>query len=1187
MLLAAVVAWTSMVASHATAARDTVLDVPSHLLIGLYREPHHDTFVSKSWLSNTDFSFYWKPDFIWSRAQYQNNPTGFGFALSKELSPSLGMRLGLGYALPRYDNDVYKADDQSYYMRRLSLDLAGEWNLTNFYYGFDKARRQFWSLTLGAQASRTTPSDDVKQVITNARHSSYSTTEKEWSVGGYLGLQYRYILSPRVSLFAEPQLLIMSDAYDAGRNEAGLDIGMSGRAGFNYRLSSMYYAVNDFEEEMHRDKDDDNWGENYFMQLQGGMATSLKANTLGMTPLDRKGGIAFGASVGRWMNPLYGMRFGMFESTYKYALDDFGQERYTQLHGLRGEVVLNPFRLLPEVKSFGRLGADVSAGIEFGGIKKHHGEGLVSSGKYFGPTIGGQLKYFVNSHAAVLLDGRYTVPAYTMEGGSYRDHVAQLGIGMEVYDTNFERYTPLATRDSRPIGQDLRETWFIEFGAGLSHAVHAGENFRDGIDPEVSFGVGRRMNKYMSIRTRGEIIPLRNDTLLKNKPAELIANFSIDFMLTLTNLWMGVDPRRHLDVRLELGQLILLEGLTNLDLGYEMGVQVSKRLSPHWELYFEPRYQVLYDFPSRWDLGAGATYAFAKYSRKQRLGFQRWYIQTLTGAQFMSLNLNNKEVSSQFAELAKLQRGDIEITVGRNMDPVWSLRAGIFGKELSVHDVVAPDHSIVPQTSQYIGGRMEAEFSLLRAIAPKAEKSRWNVSIGAGIEGGHLTNAYSTDAEGNISEQNKVNFGFTMNGQLAYRMMDHTWLVGQLRMQQINLDEAYLPVSGHLGLQYDIHNRKRIDMRRARHRWYMMGGVGMMNGHIGTVDVAAGHNFTPLHGTRIGLTFADSHLRNTWQNLKQWITAEANYTLNMSNLIFGIDDDRRLDISAVAGLNLSIHGLRHMTQMGSFNDILHQDTHLGLDFGAHLQAHIVDGLSLYLEPRFIWQPNDDKLTVEHERLVMATTTGLRIDMNQYGKIRRWKERIGRDYIQTVYHLQPTVFYERGIHNNPAGSGIEVNYGHWFNDLVGVEGGIYYMDYKQYAQRCSAFGTRPAMVIDLASAMNPEWRGRPLGFVATVGANIGQIDMNYRPHDLATHSRNEFDDPLSPYIDDMNVYDSRVWRVAPSGSFQLRYTLPKNRVAFLLGTRFTYYNYPVSVGSTNINRNFIPLSFQAGVQYNIK
>ena len=1189
---------------------DSIIDVPTAILMRIYRGEHKDGFRHRV-LDNLELGFHWNPEALWNHAQYQGNAMGFGATLSKDLTPSHTLRLGFNFAMPKYDNPVY---GDPLYMRRHAIDLGWLWNLSNFYGGYDLSRANQWMLSLGASTAFTKPNKGIVEQLTDGRHDSWALPGEDsedaassyQSWGGYLGLQFRRALSPRLALYVEPQLRVMGDNYDGGTNESRFDVGAAAQFGAAYRLTPSFYRINESE----RDAQGYKIHDNYFFQLMGGLTTSLSANALpqGFTELSGKGGSNLTFALGRWLGRGYGARLAFAESTYKYALDGLGNERYTQLRGGRAEFLIDPVRLFSRTASLGRLGFDVSAGIEAGVIKKHRdgvvgyetvlddegnphdGDpiiGTVNPGNgYFGLTAGGQLKWFVNRWSAFFVEGRYSRPRYLSEDASFSDGVFSLDAGLEVYRTNFARYTS-DRREPRKVGQDLRETWFVEYGGGISHAVHAGENFRKLLDPQVSFAIGRRMDPYSSVRARLEATFLDENEIKGNKPANMNASLSLDYMLTLTNTWMGLDPQRHVDLRLVLGQLLLMEGLSDFDLGYELGVQASHRVSPNWELYLEPRYQVLYSFPSRWDLGAGATYTFVKRPRKQKLDLSRWYIQFLTGAELFSIDLQGKQVNHDFHKI-----GSFDFAIGRQMDPVWSLRAGLFASEIEVQHVNDPAAGLVPQTSQYVGGRLEAQFNLLRSFSRKLEDSRWNIAVMAGAEGGHITNAWEMDEAGNRLADYHTSFGFTMAGQLQYRLTRYGWLIGQMRAQQLSLDHTHLVLSSQLGVQYDLYNRKRIDMRRPKHRWYFGGGVGWMNGHIGTVDVFVGDWFTPNHGARVSLTFADSPLRNMKFDLHHWPSVAADYTMHLSNMIFGIDDERYIDFQLLAGPELTYHSLREVAREGKFGGM---NWHLGMNWGAHITGHIAKGVSFYVEPRFTYMPTDNLTTLDHERVNLFATAGLQLEMNPYGKGRRWMERDDRNYFQLKADFQPWNVYDRGLKGvDGCGVGATLTYGHWFNDIVGMELSGYYDKLTMFGEAQKAFGGRPELAIDLTSAMNPDWRRKPFMLVGTVGINAGRFESAWRYSNyIGYYEFNEAHDEdyrrLAALEDpDAAPQGSSVFRVSPTMALQLRYRPAKSRVSLSLGMRFTEYNYQVPVPSADgttvadDRHFFMPVSLNTGI-----
>ena len=179
--------------------------VTDYMMSGNYRYPDKEPFVVDRWWKGLSVSTYWYPKILNFQYDYEGIETsGFGLALTKDFSKSHAARLGFGY---NHDRLEFMADYQ--------------WNLSNYWGGYDPKRRFEWLATVGLTSGA----------------SRYEGGYR-WFYGGQVGLQLRHTLSPWVSLYVEPQYKAMSPLYD-GYWELGniVDDGLAVQVGLVTRLS--------------------------------------------------------------------------------------------------------------------------------------------------------------------------------------------------------------------------------------------------------------------------------------------------------------------------------------------------------------------------------------------------------------------------------------------------------------------------------------------------------------------------------------------------------------------------------------------------------------------------------------------------------------------------------------------------------------------------------------------------------------------------------------------------------------------------------------------------------------------------------------------------------------------------------------------------------------------------------------
>lgn len=1142
-------AWLTMVSGEnqpETEDQEEVFDIPSYLIMRLYRTPDKHSFVSTSWHDNLTLSGYWAPDFLWEQAQYRFNAPSFGISLSKEFNAYSTWRLGIQYSFPKYDNPVYTSN-LDYKMQRLGLSLDYLWNMTAFYGGNDRSRRIHWLFSAGISGGVAQADENVTAGTTDAANASTSLVGKKPYVGAHLGLQFRKTFSPRMNFFIEPRANLWTDEYDMGKNFQQLDFGLSALTGFSYKLTGEDNLIS-------TGNDSARYSDNYFIQIGGGLNYAQEVQPLGLNP-SKGPGVNISIAVGRWLSPTFGVRLGAFENVFEYATENQAT-RFTQMRGGRAEFLVNPIQLLTDHIAIGRVGIDLSAGIEGGLMKKHRGKSVDDyfNTHYLGITAAGQIKYFFSRNTALFAEGRLSSVGYTYEGAHLTDKILSGNLGIEIYQNFFKRYYGRYTQDSVAL---TNHNWFIEFAGNISQPVHFGEGFPQYTSFGVSLGTGYHFNDFQSIRLRSEFIRLRGVGSHKGGDYKFITMFAPNYMFSLTNAWMGVDPYRHVDLRATLGPIVLLHNVSNVrDItfgwGGEAGLQLLNRVNKNWELFAEPRFQIMSDYTNQWNLALGTSYTFDYIERipkektevirdKRPSERKTWYMQTLFGGQALLVDVTN-------ADIKNFQKpGSFALTFGRYTRPgILSLQGTIFKQRMNLDGI---------QTSQYFGGRIEGSFNIFHAFSPTHINSRFDWTLSAGIEGGRLSNV-DNNMYAN-SENYDYNLGFTAASQLRYRILDRTWLVGELRVQQLSVGEVKAPVLLQAGVQYDLYDPIRKDLNYIKNRWYVYGAVGFLNATGETLEAGVGINFNRMNSLRLSAMVAQVDKSQKLMR-KNRIALSSDYLFNLSNAFLGVDDNRIVDISLLGGVNLNMLGVGSVIKSGKLNNLFHLSSYVGFDAGTQVSAKVGEAVSLYIEPRLNIQPYNAYLTSQGEsKYNLVTMAGLRIDFNPYKKSfsALADEFMEKRYVQISTRLQPALLNNRKIDfKKNLGVGLEVTYGQWFNRYLGYQGGLYFVGYENgniKYNKTTTLGIRPELIFNLSSAMNPEWADKPLGAVISAGMELG----NYRQN-----QKDEF-------------------KTAATAGGQLRYRLPIQTVSLVAGARSTVYRL-------KNNYHFIPFSGELGIQLNM-
>ncbi len=1187
-------------------------NVADNLLMRLYRKPHKDAFRNKP-LSNLEVSLYWNPDVLavpFSGRSYSWDPVSLGFGLTKELSRTHALRVGFDFSAPSMQEQY-----EAYRFNRYQLNVGWLWNATNYFAGYDLSRRHHALTSLGFFYGKTDFTQDFG--------------DGENYLGGWLGMQYRYVISPRISLFTEAQMRMAGKEYGGyvdfdpnedkpvTANDKDMATTFNLMMGANVRLTNSLYRVNESE----RDSKGFKIIDNLFARVGGGFSF-VDGKTLPNIDI----------SVGKWMNTVFGVGIG--------AHDNF------RMQGGRAEVLINPVALFSGKPSTGLWDFDISAGAEAGrimlddlfGATDKYGNIEVDKAFYVGPTLAGRLKYYLSPWTALYLEGRYTLAKTKFDKESSRnlageslegnENTSNFNLGVEAFHTNFSRFT--GKRTPKRIGQDLRDTWWIEF-AGKAQRLSTSNPNHKLTNGGFSFAVGRHFSNSSALRVRLELQSMNQaeiDSIVGynleerysydengqrykwyeatpvKEATKIMPMLSFNYVYNITNSWMGVNPERHFDLNLLGGMVFAYEGMEQFDMGYEAGMQLSHRLSPNWNIYLEPYYQWLYrieEYHGRWNLGAGARYTFIKRHAPAWLDRSRWFFQALGGAQLLSYNMKKSEnistlksVFSSGDEGHGLKHMNMELAFGRHMDPVWGFRGSLFAQEFKVKEGVGSEQQD-QTTMQFWGLRAEAFYDLLRSFSPKLERSRWNIVTMAGLEAGRFL------PESKLIEDGSKHFlfGITGAGQLQYRITGNGWIVAETRAQILNVNDPNVVMTASLGAQYDLYYRKRSDLTsRVRNRWYFGGGMGMMDGHVGSFEFFAGNNISAIHGLRLGLTFTDSPMLNVanangQMNMDHYSSLGLDYTYHLSNRVWGVDPQRYVDFQLLGGVELGMTSLQDLSRTGDGSTL---KIYPGFNLGAHATGHIANGLSWYVEPRLTYLFKDNRMTTWEpddldENMNFFTTVGLQIELNPYKRSYKWVEQPDKNYIAAKLIVQPMVYQDR-FFKEGGGIGAELTYGRWWNDFIGTEATGLIYNFKMFSKKQELYGGRLDFTADLTACMNPDWRRKPFQLVGLIGVAAGMFTAEWAWDDFTDARGTDYREYRwrngEGYRGNGHSTGEKKFTVGPALGLDLRWrnhgTAP---VGISLGTRVSTFKYDVpynDAGETD-SQLFMPVSFDLGLHYN--
>lgn len=670
-----------------------------------------------------------------------------------------------------------------------------------------------------------------------------------------------------------------------------------------------------------------------------------------------------------------------------------------------------------------RYSVAATTGLEAGYIKDFSTD---NSKLYYGGYLGMRLSRVFTPHTSLFVEPRI---------GIYSDSY-DASVNPEGFDAMLTAHIGLNYKLSEmlylvPLRKEIKplhmKNWYFELGADAMlpvpkyDYVSEDSKYVDHIDFGTSIGIGYRVNPLTLARGRFTFSDNRYDNIKQYLGA-------LDLLLSGTNIFLGENERRYVDMSLVVGPLFQIGKISgheklHYSWGAEAGLQFTRRIKPNWEIFLEPRYQLIQDYTKiqdvdsrlkqRWDMNLGMIYVYQKHYRPKRTTLpplQRLYIKSILrpyqsirewhpfeewhlGNNLRNLLPKHKEhVHSSHvpyydyshpmqkwyiqttwdAQLSSLttghQIGSFDFAVGRKLNNLFSVQASVFSGELLSEEPDFND-SYNPMFVSYYGGRADFVFNFLQLLSPVIKESRWNWNISTGVEMGHLTNHHTKDV------------ALVATSQLQYRLGRRAWLTAGGRLQLLKDFDVKLPLSGLLGIQYDFNNARRVDIMQNKWRWYIQTNSGFHRSFFNMDNLAYGGafglNITPNHGLRIEYLTKEKN-RGTDGTYYNWMSLSPEYVFNLTNKLLGEDDKRRVDIELFTGADIMLHS----------SSVFDSRTRLGINLGTQINANISNSISLFIQPRFSIQTGDKILApTSHDKVQYFTLFGIRYSHNRFKSLK--------------------------------------------------------------------------------------------------------------------------------------------------------------------------------------------------------
>lgn len=561
----------------------------------------------------------------------------------RELKSAIPLAGFLGYDFNRLHSlrlsgvyNAYGVKGTGWKIKQIGMDLDYFFNVSSYLYGYNPRRIFEVSGFIGGGAIETHLNGNVNRVLK-----------------GQVGAHLSFRTAGNTALFIEPFMGIATDGVDhsGGSNPSIYDVIYGVRAGCALHLRS---SGDFFKGTVYN-------GSLFFDFSQGAAMSYSK----GGMPILKTMGTMYQVAMGKWLNPVLGLRASISVSDYywqqsvsrKMAFKDGRahpayETRYkSYLFTGRIEGMLNPVHFSSRWRKTPHMfDLNLLLGGEYGWMSKPY---MKNSGKaeqfYKGVTGAMQLLYNVTPNTSLYVEPRALLAMYDMSYDknspkkSYIDKIGYISAGVRLmYPTKAQRAT-FEKSHFEPFlfvgGQlgGIRQIRSVKtFGAGnpgMMGAVSVGYQYAPLAAAKFQLEymvVNKNMGTPYEAQVNGQT--RRYSALWRNRYGYM--NMKVAYMLNLNNLYQKYDASRRLNLYAQAGPLlavrvkqgaklygketvigdhlkpILKKGPKKSTLGLFGGMILDYRILDSWSVYAEPEVQWFSDinFPVYEKVPANASF---------------------------------------------------------------------------------------------------------------------------------------------------------------------------------------------------------------------------------------------------------------------------------------------------------------------------------------------------------------------------------------------------------------------------------------------------------------------------------------------------------------------------------------------------------------------------------------------------
>ncbi len=891
--------------------------------------------------------------YIYDGKQYTDAPISNysgGVAAEYKFSPYSGVRLTATYA-NYHQRGLYRdlssdnaATDKlyNYAVDYMNLGLDYVFDVTTLLQGYTPDRKWNAALavgpTFGYKVAQSEPAIRSGHAPLLGEES-YSEEARESLWGVQVAVPVSYSINNNWDVVFEP------------RGKAAMDQLFNKRSSYPFMhfdaLLGMKYTPDEHLynrlEELNKAHDSRYDFVNYAMGIQYAAGTTM--------PFGATGGVHFGLGVGRWFNPLVGVRLGgeiAASHLNEVPFADYNLLLKSARVGARADVLLNPLAFISSYTP-GRFGTALLLGWELGGKVDALYYTKPDVHFYNSFSVGAQLRYRTEENHTLYIEPRYAVD----------DRLVSVTAGLEYAMTDYRFLS-----GKRQPGE-FSPYYNIGIAGGISHRFLT--NMKEGM-PQLGVAAGLsgeyHFTPYSGIRFTADYAEVTNGTT--KRIGHL--NTGFDYMFDLSTLFAGYTPDRRLGVSLAAGPVFSTRTSEDSEtagqpaesaIGAQVGVPVQYRLTQNFSLSLEPRAQAFFnrDYAG---VGAGRS-AIAnllmgvKYTPGANF-YER--MEALNESHDSRYDFVNYAMGLQYATGAGMPFGStggvqLGLGAGRWINPLVGVR---FGAEIAashLNSVQLPESELLLKSARF-GGRADVMINPL-AWSRSYTPGRFGTALLLGWELGGKIDAKYTHLDKHF--YNSLSVG----AQLRYHTDERHALYVEPRY---TVDDRLVSVTA--GLEYAMtehrfHSSKRQPGEFTPH--YTVGIAGGVN-HLFLPAIYAGmpqlgahvgmsgeYHFTPYSGFRMTLDYAQKANGMLYGGAARkysvsHLNAGVDYMFDLSTLFAGYTPERRLDVLLAAGPVLT-------TKVAASDEIdaLLDQTTLGVQLGIPVQYRLNSNWGISLEPR--------------------------------------------------------------------------------------------------------------------------------------------------------------------------------------------------------------------------------------------